>query len=379
MKLKNEIIVGEKTLEEIATEIASRSRKGFVPTRKFDGRDLQAAVLNSADLRGVSLDNAVMHGADLGGAQLQGADLSGAQLHGAYLNGAQLQGANLNEAQLQGANLIVAQLQGADLNGAQLQGANLNEAQLQVANLIVAQLQGADLNGAQLQGADLNGAQLQGADLNGAQLQGADLSGAQLQGANLNGAQLQGAEFYETFVFRTGVTDANVSTLSILSADPVRLSEPFNPFPFTSEPLTPGDVDKWSAAAMEFVERNGNDIAQRDIAQRFARLKPGFQTPQQDAADQAMWSGWQQASLALDPTGAQHRRRLATILGDLACEVSGEPYVARALFAQASWRALGGVRDRIKDGRKNPETCPGVAGFSADDWRIVDAIKPAHD
>jgi hypothetical protein len=36
------------------------------------------------------------------------------------------------------------------------------------------------------------------------------------------------------------------------------------------------------------------------------------------------------------------------------------------------------VRDRMKAARKNPETCPGVAGFTEDDWRVLEAIRPAH-
>ena len=37
---------------------------------------------------------------------------------------------------------------------------------------------------------------------------------------------------------------------------------------------------------------------------------------------------------------------------------------------------LEGVRKRMKDGRDKPDTCPGVAGFTEEDWRALDAIKP---
>jgi hypothetical protein len=33
------------------------------------------------------------------------------------------------------------------------------------------------------------------------------------------------------------------------------------------------------------------------------------------------------------------------------------------------------VRDRMKEGRKNREACPGVAGFTEDDWRALDALN----
>jgi hypothetical protein len=43
------------------------------------------------------------------------------------------------------------------------------------------------------------------------------------------------------------------------------------------------------------------------------------------------------------------------------------------------WRLgdqLEGLRERINAGRDKPDACKGVAGFTEDDWRAVDAIKP---
>jgi hypothetical protein len=37
---------------------------------------------------------------------------------------------------------------------------------------------------------------------------------------------------------------------------------------------------------------------------------------------------------------------------------------------------LKGLRDRLTTARKNPETCPSVAGMFEDDWRWLDAIEP---
>ena len=37
---------------------------------------------------------------------------------------------------------------------------------------------------------------------------------------------------------------------------------------------------------------------------------------------------------------------------------------------------LDGVRKRMKAGREKPEDCQGVAGFTEEDWRNLDAIKP---
>ena len=288
-------------------------------------------------------------------------------MQGADLSKAKLQGSDLSEAQLQGADLSEAQMQGADLSKAQLQGADLNEAQLQGADLSEAQLQGAYLGEAQLQGAYLREAQLQGADLSEAQMQGADLSKAQLQGAELDSAELANAEFMTTFVFRTA--DANVSTSAIFSV----LADKVKPKPLNlvqeisqavalamnvtksrhSEPverLLPADVDKWKAAATEFAteinffcrqELNQTDAASSDkcwrkkrtdkahIARRFDRLNPNFHTDRADKTDQANWTQSERQSVAHDPEGANYRRRLAPMLGDLACGADGSPYVAR--------------------------------------------------
>jgi uncharacterized protein YjbI with pentapeptide repeats len=419
LKLPEEPVVGEKTLEETKKEIDSRGGD-FVPTRNFDGRDLQAAELSGADMRGVALRGAVINDADLsstrldgshlepmyvGGnfvltqlngarlfeARLQGADLTEAQLRGAPLRGAQLQGANLSRAHLQGADLTDAQLQGADLD-AELQGANLKSAQLQGANLSSAQLQGADLTDAQLQGADLEfarlqgavlrgaglqgavlrGAGLQGADLPGAELQGADLSGAQLQGARLSGADLAGSSFDGTFVFRAAA-NAGMAAATIHSARPDKV---FMDETGAIETLVPQDVHTWIATATLFALEVDKDA----ITARFARLEPDFQPPEKDAEDQARWGDLSKQTLALDPDGTQYRRRLAGCLGDLACKRDSAPYVARGLVRNDRLAALGdqleGVRKRMKEGREKLDVCRGVAGFTEDDWRRLEALRP---
>ena len=84
-------------------------------------------------------------------------------------------------------------------------------------------------------------------------------------------------------------------------------------------------------------------------------MKPDFQTAQQDAADTSDWSGYGEDLHALDPDGAKYRDRLATTLGDLACEAGARPFVARGLLPRLS--ALGdelaAVRNRINEERQN--------------------------
>jgi uncharacterized protein YjbI with pentapeptide repeats len=396
LKLASETIVGKEKWEKAKEEIASRKgakttpdENDFVPTINLDDRDLQAAELSGADLRGVALRRAAMQGANLASARLDGAHLEWLEGEG-YSYPTLLQGADLHTAQLQGANLTAAQLQGTDLWRAGLQGANLGEAQLQGADLYGAQLQGADLWRAQLQGANLQGAELQGADLYGAQLEGADLSEAHFEDARLLRAGLQGAdlsaglsgadftdsEFDGTFVFRTNSAGANLATAVVQS---VRADEVTS----KSAPLTPSDVDAWIAAATQFASAHSRD----DIVNRFDRLKKGFQTPDQDAADVVKWKGLEDSYRSSDPDGAQHRQRLVKFLGGLACEPADSPFVARFLargLARQEYRlaALGdqfaAFRAHLEEGRKTPEKCPGVAGFTEGDWRRLEAIQPVQ-
>jgi hypothetical protein len=243
---------------------------------------------------------------------------------------------------LGGIPLSGTDLEGADLRGWELQGANLENSQLQGADLSGAQLEGANLSGAQLQGANLRETQLQGADLSSAQLQGADLSGAQLQGANLTGAETTDSEFNETFVFRTDRTDVDLTMSAIRWVQAGEVQSPRQFSMFTREILalsrvfhihggqrfyggvrfTPADIDKWKAAATKFVD----DTDKEDINKRFERLSPNFKTAEEDSADQEEWRELEKQSTKDDPDGAKHRRRLAAILGDLACDLHGAPY-----------------------------------------------------
>ena len=248
---------------------------------------------------------------------------------------------------------------------------------MQGAYLIKAQLQAANLIGARLQGADLAGAQLQGASLAYSYLQGADLREAQLQGANLGGVEAADSEFDGTFVARADLTDAKLNLAAIRS---VRADMVKSVTPGLIEPLTPADVGEWIAEAAQFVD----DSDKATIAPHFDRLKSTFATADKDAADKASWSCLAELTRSRDPDGANHRSRLATIIGDLACNADGAPYVALATIVPPSVEEssrlaalgdqVGGVKDRLKAARKNPETCPGVASFSGADWARLDVI-----
>jgi uncharacterized protein YjbI with pentapeptide repeats len=394
--LPNETIVDEKTLADVEKEIASRGGD-FVPTIRFEDRDLQAADLRGADLRGVALDRAHM------------------------------QGAELRTARLDGARLVEAELQGADLQGAQLPGADLSQADLQGAILWRTRLQGANLVQAHLQGASIGGAELQGADLTRALLQGAYIGGAQLQGAALTGVQAIDSEFDSNFVFRTDITEAKLdqTTIGPARADMVKVNVPDRGIALLKPDsnldvgqdfiaaLEPVDGESWKAAATRLAKvdeyeevwldsgRLQGAIVRTNIAKRFYRLSQNFQTPDQDAKDETTWRAMEASSQVADPGG--HRSRLAAILSELACKGDtapygrerarffhedakeyrvGAPYVALALLRLQKDRlaALGGqleeFRNRLLSGRENPTECPGVVGFSDAEWSMLLSIKP---
>jgi len=301
------------------------------------GRDLRLAVMASADLRKV----------DFFGADMRGASLMWAQLQGASLIASQLQGANLTWAQLQGASLIASQLQGASLAGAQLQGANLT----------ATYLQGATLNEAQLQGAELNVVRLQGATLNEAQLQGASLTRAQLQGASLAGAQLQGASLYRAQLQDTRGTPGDIDLTDLREIDVItRLSE-------------------------EELEKIANTIPrpQRDS---FLRQL----TTAKDALDPKFWDNARSSLLLDEKIG----RKRAVFLANLACSEPdvlyiAAPHLARGLLhiliidkddtesLDVSARQL--FADRLRKGKSDPAACPGVKGFTEEDWSNLSKLS----
>jgi Pentapeptide repeats (8 copies) len=222
----------------------------------------------------------------------------------------------------------------------------------------------------QLQDADLSLAEFQGANLGAAQLQGADLSRAQLQGADLYNAEVADSNLAEAFVFRTNIGGVDFSTAVIPSihANQVKLNESGE-----VERLAQSDITAWIEAVSKFATEEATK-------ERFARLKlgPGFQTPAEDVADVTKWTELTKESRASDLDG--YSKRLGEALAELICDDQGAPDVARGLIRYGRLGALGdqlnSIRTRIKEGRGDPDTCPGVAGFTEDDWKLLDALIP---
>ena len=143
--------------------------------------------------------------------------------------------------------------------------------------------------------------------------------------------------------------------------------------------MTQADVDAWIAGATQFAPRNDKD----EIVKRFSRLKKDFQTADQDKSNSAKWKTLEDPNLfSHDP---QRRQRLAKAFGDLACDRAGAPYIALGLIRQGNIASYGlaalgdqfaTFRARLEEGRKSPENCPGIAGFTEGDWHQLEAIEP---
>jgi Pentapeptide repeats (8 copies) len=263
------------------------------------------------------------------------------------------------------------------LNGAELQGASLDEAQLQ----------GASLLGAHLQGASLDRAELQGASLDGAELQGASLDVAQLQGASLDEAQLQGATLIEARVWRARgrfkVNLADVSKIdphtmpwetdstfavwrdAVLETIPEILRDVFRNIILETKPeiLRPDLRDAF---------KNSSDTLRDNARERLSALDPAAEEPENVITAQ-FWTD----ALSGTAHGEEREKQLAAFLADLACLRDAAPYVARGLIENGRLRSTGSqvaaVADRLRKGKSDLSACPGVRGFTDDDWAELDA------
>jgi hypothetical protein len=103
--------------------------------------------------------------------------------------------------------------------------------------------------------------------------------------------------------------------------------------------------------------------------------------PQVDVLDAAFWN----KAHSSQPKGEESERRLAEFLAELACSSDEEssPYVARGLL-----RNLTSLRDdlpstrqfftnQLRQGKSDRTACPGVDGFTENDWALLDELVSA--
>jgi hypothetical protein len=157
-------------------------------------------------------------------------------------------------------------------------------------------------------------------------------------------------------------------------------NEPLQSLTTDQQPVLLNDeiVANWLAASIKFAPEANKPLIQK----KFIRLKFDFQTIEQDSSDDKRWRNLAEASNSPDPSSAAYRAWLARVMGDWVCAPEGAPFVAEGLtFNQrdrlaALGEQLEAVRARMEAARESPEKCPGVTGFTDNDWKNLDSIKP---
>ena len=205
---------------------------------------------------------------------------------------------------------------------------------------------------------DLFGAQLQGANLSFATLQGANLTGAALQGANLSEAQLQGAALSNAKVWRAwGTPIIDLADLDGLDA----VTMPWD--------LTNAAPSSFAAWRDDILDDTSADFRNKSIAKRLSVLDPALDEPEHVIIAE-FWKN----SISTLPQGEERQKVRAAFLANLGCASESAPYVARGLIygrAPAVGKQVAIFRDSLRKGRSEPSACPGVKGFTDDDWAAL--------
>jgi hypothetical protein len=311
-------------------------------------------------MQGASLRRAFLRGVRLGRRRIEGDTrefaLTIVPLHLEELAGPILRGAVLAEADLRGAYLL----------GAQLQGANLNSASLE----------GADLEAARLQGADLRYAKMEGALLTGADLRGASLENGRLQGAGFDSANLEAASIARASTWRTWFWSAPPRTSMI---DAVWLDEQVKPWE---------ELFWWEGRTFDTWRDNILKSISYDEVRKLAEILLSVLDPSKDldtlelpnTKNKLIAVSWHVVDL---PTQRDDRaKELAMSLIQLACPKEDTsysrlvlPFIVRGILRNGRIKATGAhsrlVEDALLKGKSNLAECPGVKGFTEEDWMYL--------
>ena len=238
--------------------------------------------------------------------------------------------------------------------------------------------------GVTMSGARLDEAQLNFADFRAARLDNASLNRAQLQGASLNRAQLQGASIDSAMIGRATGDPVLRPTYGKVITDLMYESDNRK-----AEPITDGIVDGWTNEIKQYVK---SEKLMNFIQIRLARLKQDGISKKEDDEIRQFWRAFN--SIQPDPND------YTRIITELVCQYDGPvediffgnpgiwaPYVARAWINQANrgdgvlpltGDALPGILAKMQSGRDNLAACPGVDGFTKDDWAALDKLFRSH-
>jgi hypothetical protein len=110
------------------------------------------------------------------------------------------------------------------------------------------------------------------------------------------------------------------------------------------------------------------------VADRLSALDPAADREPEDVIKAQFWSD----VLSAPPQGEEREQQLATFLADLGCLEDAAPHVARGLIQNGRLLSTGlrvaAVADRLRKGKSDPSGCPGVRGFTDDDWAKLDQL-----
>jgi hypothetical protein len=116
------------------------------------------------------------------------------------------------------------------------------------------------------------------------------------------------------------------------------------------------------------------------VEKRFSVLDPAAEEPYDVVLKPEFW----RSVCARKRRDKEGNKKLAAFLAGLICLDDSAPYVARGILRNGrvtdtdTQAAI--IVDRLSKAKLDPTACPGVAGFTAADWKAVDRLKliPGH-
>ena len=333
----------------------------------FTGAHLEDAQLSFGNLNEVSFEDAHIQRGILSGSSLQKSSLKMADLSGAVF-GAPFGYSSLDGASFAGANLQGALFQNLSLNGSIFDGAKLHATVLANVDLLGSSFEAADLSLTLIMFSDLRGASLKNAVMPGVQL--AQLL---LHGGDLTGVQIKNADIFGAYIWRAmSDTETNVTCSQLVGVEtgavmPVNL----NDANAKEVPVDDGQVDAALSKAVQFVD---DDDQKSRIRTRFARLKQGSVSSDQDKAAELYWQKTRKGQCAF----ADQRAQLTELFKATACETA---YTAAALTKRLSNLLGRNPAVLVAKYMLDPAKCPAAAqidDLARDTLKNLAAATGAH-
>ena len=136
--------------------------------------------------------------------------------------------------------------------------------------------------------------------------------------------------------------------------------------------LTDEVVDRWRRELLEAVGDRRDEDWRKEVTLRFEQLKQSAMSPAQEMEISRAW-----AALVTTPFDA---KAYAEGLKTIVCAKEEAPFVARGVLRNnvlaLAEQHIVLIADAMRAGRAEPDKCPGVAGFTEEDWKELDSRSP---